>query len=153
MATLAETYGLRISDGEGGFRNHPGIRWTWWADNGKLMTAKGTYDADGAELTPPTFAAGVVAILRITSQFFTEDVDGVKTYDALTPDEADPDKAEQWARSRVARFVKNNGTPGTAGGISYWELDGVRLYKPADVQAFLVSNDVPGHSWQGGNSF
>lgn len=147
LVTWANDLNLRIDDGDGGKRNHPGIRWTWWSGDGKLMTAKGTYDRDGSEITPPTYASGVVAIIRITGDFsFGGEAD------QLTPDDTDPDKDEQWARSRVARFIKNNGTQDTSDGISYWELNGVRLYEPADVAAFLVTNDVPGHTWQGGNN-
>lgn len=125
--------------------NRPGFQYVWWAGSGKLMTQAGTYDADRNELTPPTYLNGFVALVRISGQFFDDN--------RLVPDGADPDKLEQWARSKIAKWVKDNGTPGTMGGIPYYEVSGVRMFRPNDVTAFLASRNLPGHEWLGGNSF
>lgn len=133
-------------------RNHPpgnplldsdnnvrrGVSYCWWGNDGDFMTDPGD------ENTPPTFAPGKVALLRINSQFFD---------DHLEPAEDDPDREEQWARSKVARYIRNNGTPGTMAGIPYYQIDGVRLLRPSDVQAFIQANNTIGHEWVGGNSF
>jgi hypothetical protein len=39
------------------------------------------------------------------------------------------------------------------GSVSYYEVDGVRLFKPADVLALLAANDLPGHTWVDGNAY
>lgn len=136
---------LQQQDAEGNWFNRPGFDYCWWAGSGKMMTAKGTYDQDGNEITPPTFLPGFVALVRIHGQFFEDNV--------LIPDDADPDKLEQWARNRVVQYIKNNGTPGTMGSIPYYEVDGVRMFRPADVKGFLNNKNLPGHEWLGGNSF
>jgi hypothetical protein len=38
-------------------------------------------------------------------------------------------------------------------GIPYYEIDGVRLLRPQDVEAFVQSRNIPGHIWVGGNSY
>ena len=119
------------------WRNKPGLEWSWWNETGKLMTARGTYDAEGNELTAPSFAPGVVLLLRIHGEFFKDD--------NLTPAEDDPEKDEQWARSKVVRYIKNNGTPGIVLGIRYYELDGIQVYKPEDVAEFIAARNVPDH--------
>jgi hypothetical protein len=144
LATFAKTHpvGNPLMDDEGNTRE--GVSYCWWAGNGKLMTKKGTYDGQ-TQLTAPTFLSGVVAIMRIHSQRFFDN--------KLIPDEADPDKDEQHAKSKIVRYIKNNGTQGTMGGITYFELDGVRIFRPVDVEAFLASKDLPGHTWVGGNQY
>lgn len=136
---------LQQQDDEGNWVDRRGFTWVWWAESGKLMTARGTYDQDGNEVTPPTYLPGFVALVRIHGDFFNQNI--------LTPDEADPEKDEQWARNKVAQYIKNNGTPGTMGGIPYYEVDGVRMFRPQDVTAYLSANNLPGHEWLGGNSF
>ena len=113
----------------------------WWAGSGQFMTAKGTYDEQGFELTPPTFAPGVVALLRI----YTAD-------DAMTPEGEEP---EQWQKSKIAKYIRDNGTPGSflGGAVPYYEVDSVRLMRPADVQTWLAANNLPGHIWAGGNTY
>jgi hypothetical protein len=61
------------------------------------------------------------------------------------------DNTEQHMRSRIARFIKNNGTAGTTGSINHWALDGVKLYRYSDVMDFLASKGLAGHEWYGGN--
>jgi len=136
---------LQTQDADGNWNDRKGFTWVWWASSGKLMTAKGTYDAEGNELTPPTLLPGFVALVRIHGAFF----DGTR----LEPAPDDPEASEQWARSAVAQYIKNNGTPGTMGSIPYYQIDGVRMFRPADVTAFLAANDLPGHEWLGGNAF
>ena len=123
----------------GNFIPRDGLEHAWWNGSGKLMLAKGTYDAEGVELTAPNYASGIWVLLRIHSDFFETD--------KLTPAEDDVDRDEAWARSKVARYIKNNGTAGTAAGLTYYTLDGVRIFKYADVQAELLSRGVAGHSF------
>ncbi len=123
-----------------------GVSYCWWGNDGDFMTSPAVVDGEGNVTTPATFAPGKVMLLRISPEFFD---------DRLVPDDADPDKEEQWARSKIARYVKNNGTPGTmAGGtIPYYEIDGVRLLRPSDVKSFIAANNTVGHEWVGGNNF
>jgi len=137
------TFGDVLEAGE--WVNREGFEYCWWAGSGKLMTQAGTYDDEGVELTAPNFLNGVVAIIRIYGGFFSED--------KLEVAGDDPDAQEQFARSKVVRFIKDNGTLGSVGAINYYELDGVRIFRPADVQAFLASNGLAGHEWLGGNSY
>lgn len=139
--------GLLVDDGEGGFKRRDGFVDSWWAGTGNFMTAKGVYDNDGNEITPPTFSPGQVALLRVYGSYFSDDV--------IVPDDADPDKEEQWARSKIAQAIKNNGTPGSiqGGEITYYEWDGVRIFRAADVMTWLVANDLPGHEFMGGNRY
>jgi len=130
-----------IDDGEGGTRKvaRAGLEWAPWAGSGRFMTAAGEYDQDGNEITPPTFAPGYVIKMRIHSEFFD--------WDRLDTEPADPDDVKEWERSKVAQYVRNNGTPGTMGGIPYYEVDGVRLFRRNDVEAFLNSNNLPSHTF------
>jgi hypothetical protein len=114
----------------------------WWAGSGQFITSKGTYDTEGLQITPPTFAPGVVALLHIGT-----------TGDAIDPGATE--NPEQWHRSQVAKWVKDNGTLGSffAGAVPYYDVAGVRLMRPADMQAWLTSEGLPGHEWAGGNSF
>jgi hypothetical protein len=138
-----------VDDGEGGTITvtRDGVSYCWWAGSGKMLTQLGTYDSEGNELTPPQYLTGVVALLRIHSDFFNQT--------RLNPDPEDPDAAEQWARSTVAKYIKDNGTPGTVAGgtIPYYELGGIRIFRPTDVEQFLSNNNLPGHIWVGGNSY
>lgn len=95
--------------------------------------------------SPLVTLTGVAVLLRLHSQALVDD--------ALVPDDADPDKAEQWARSKVARWVKNNGTLGTIEEIPYYLVDGVRLFRPADAIPLIQSWGGAGHEWAGGNAF
>jgi len=95
--------------------------------------------------TPATFSPLLVAIVRVYADFFTSQ--------QIDPSDPDYDATEQWGRNKIAQYIKNNGTPGTMGGIPYYELDGVRMLRPVDVQDFLATNNLPGHEWLGGNSY
>jgi hypothetical protein len=127
--------------------NRPGLTYCWWAGSGKLMTAEGTYDGDGNELTPPTFLPGFVALVRVYGEFFDNQL--IKLGD---PDWVEDDQLEQWGRNRIAKYVKENGTPGTMGTLPYYEIDSVRLFRAADVFEWLRNNNLPHHEWLGGNS-
>jgi len=137
-----------LLDDEGNTRE--GVSYCWWAGSGQFMTATGTYDQDGNEITPPTFAPGVVALLRISGEFFQNTKLADQTYD----EEGNP-QLEQHQRSAVVQYIRNNGTPGTmtADNIPYYEIDGVRLLRPQDVESFMSSRNIPGHIWVGGNSY
>ena len=114
----------------------------WWAGSGRFLTAKGTYDTEGVELTAPTFAPGVVALLRIAT-----------AGDAIDPGATE--NPEQWHRSQVAKWVKDNGTLGSffGGAVPYYDVAGVRLMRPSDVNAWLSSEGLPGHEWAGGSTY
>lgn len=133
------TFGQVIDPGE--WVRREGFDYCWWAGSGKMMRTLGTYDAEGVELTPTAFFPGVVALLRIYGDFFNTD----RLDDAV--DE------EQWSRSKIVRYIKNNGALGSTLGISYYELDGVKIFRPGDVNAMLADRGVPGHEWLGGNSY
>ena len=159
IKTFAETHGLReqyvetpaVIDPETGevttpavmaWRDKHGLEYVWWAGSGKMLRTLGTYDAEGNELTAPTYVNGVVVILRLHSDFFEDD--------RLDTEEEIP---EQHHRSKTARYIKNNGTADTVQGINCYVLDGVRLFRPADVQAKLTEWGVPGHEFLGGNNY
>jgi hypothetical protein len=145
LATWAQTHPanepLMTADGP-----REGVSYCWWAGDGQFKTQNGTYDQDGNEITPPTFAPGVVALLRLHTSFFDNDKLAERTDDQ-------GNAREQWEYSRAAQWIKNNGTPGTMGTVNYYEVDGVRLFRPLDVEAFLAANDLPGHVWVDGNSY
>ncbi len=147
LATWAQTHPaadpLMTADGP-----REGVSYCWWAGSGQFMTQNGTYDQDGNEITPPTFAQGVVALLKLHTAFFANDKLTDQTYD-----ENGTPQLEQWQRSKAAQWIKTNGTPGNMGTVNYYEVDGVRLFRPADVEAFLSANDLPGHIWVGGNAY
>lgn len=108
-----------------------GFDYCEWAGSGKFMTSP------GVDSIPPTFLPQTVILARITT----------------AEDEIDaPADGELWNRSKVARYIKNNGTPGLMGTITYYELDGVRLFRAADVFAWLDGQGLPGHEWLGGNN-
>jgi hypothetical protein len=156
LATWAKTHPaanpLLQDDGEGNTVPRDGISYCWWAGSGQFMTAKGTYDAEGVELTPPTFAPGVVVLMKLHTTFFESDKEGDgQRYDIDQDGNTVP--REQWQYSKVAKWVKNNGVPGTMGTVNYYEVDGIRLFKPSDVETFLAANDLPGHGWVDGNSY
>lgn len=135
-------------DGEGGTINinRTGFEYCLWAGSGQFMTVKGTYDGEGNEITPPTFLPGTVALCRIYSEFFEDQyIDPAGA--------ADPENPEQWEKNKVAKYIKDNGTLDSVGTIPYYEVDGVRIFRPTDVEAFLAANNIPGHIWLGGNSY
>jgi hypothetical protein len=141
LRTFAVARGL-LEDVEGEMQKAKDFDYCWWAGSGQFMTAKGTYDPEGVELTPPTFAPGVVALLHIGT-----------TGDAIDPGATE--NPEQWHRSQVAKYIRDNGIPGSffGGAVPYYEMDSVRLMRPSDVQAWLTSEGLPGHEWAGGNAY
>lgn len=144
MRAFAVKRGLFVSDGQGGHVARDGFEWSWWAGSGKMLQAHPEYDEEGNLLKGPVHMPGVVALARIHASFF----DG----DKIEPASDDPEKGEQWARSKLVRFIRENGRIGQAGGIPYAEIDGVRVLRPADVQAKLAEWGAPGHEWLGGNA-
>jgi hypothetical protein len=122
----AHPVGNPLMDAAGNER--PGVRWCWWGgDRGKMQSPTGEIP-------------GFVMLMTI----YRDD-------DVLVA------SGEQWVKSRVAKYIKDNGTPGTTsaanGSIPYYELSGVRIFRPADVEAWLLANDLPGHTWVGGNQY
>lgn len=142
LATFAQSHNLLLPDGEGGTRRRDGFDWCWWAGSGKLMTRRAVVAGD-VEVTPARYLDGVVAMMRL---YFADD--------RLDPGD-DPEGDEQWKRSKVAKYIRDNGTPGSlaGGSIRYYEIDDVRLFRAADVQGWLASEGLPGHEWLGGNRF
>jgi hypothetical protein len=113
------------------------------------MRTVGTYNADGTVATEPTYFPGVVLLLRVHPElFYTED---------QIDQQAEPpnpgEETESWSKSKFARYIKNNGTAGTAQGIDYYELDGVRLFKYQALLDKVEEWGVPSHQWAGGNAF
>lgn len=130
------TFGQVIVQGE--WQTRDGLEWAWWAGSRQFMVSPPVLDVLGVVTTPATYN-GVAAHMRIHAGFFAQD--------RLIPDEVDPDRAEAWARSKVARFIKNNGTPGQRAGVQYYELDGVQLSRVSDIQEWCEGRGVPGHSY------
>src|SRR6056297_2064613 len=79
----------------------PGVSFSWWNGSGRMMRSTGTFDDEGNRLTAPTFVPGVVALLRIGGAAGQEDA----LYD--TPE--DKNDVKEWERSKVARYIRNNG--------------------------------------------
>lgn len=121
----------------GAYSPVPGFDFCWWAGSGKLMTKLPVLDAQGAVITPATFLAGFVMIARLTNGG-----------DAI----ANPVDTEQWSRSKLAKFIKDNGVLGNIGGIPCYTVSNIRLARATDVLAFLAANNLPGHEWAGGNA-
>ena len=141
LRTFAVARGL-LEDVEGELQKAKDFDYCWWAGSGQFIVSKGTYDPEGAEITPPTFAPGVVALLRIYT-----------TGDTIDPGATE--NPEQWHRSQVAKWVKDNGTLGSffGGAVPYYDVAGVRLMRPSDVNTWLSSEGLPGHEWAGGNTY
>ena len=141
---------LLDEDDEGNMVTRPGVSFCWWAGSGQFKTANGTYDGEGNEITPPTFAPGAVGLLRIHTILLENTHITDQTYD----ENGNP-QLEQWERNQVAKWIKDNGTPGTmAGGtVPYYEVGTVRLLRPQDAEAFMAANNIAGHVWVGGNSY
>jgi len=138
-----------LVDAEGNTRE--GVSYCWWAGSGNFMTDPGTGgDPEDPGYVAPTFAPGSVALLRISGSFFENNKLADQTYD-----ENGVPQLEQWQRSNIIKYIKDNGVLGSmaGGSIPYYEIDNVRLLRPLDVEAFLAANNIPGHIWVGGNSY
>lgn len=103
-----------------------GFDYCLWAGSGKFMTAGGDN---------PTYLTGFVILARIA-----------------TAEDAISEGPEQWQRSQVAKWIKNNGTLGTFGGMPCYTVNSVRLMRAEDVFAWCAANGLPGHEWMGGNT-
>lgn len=113
-----------------------GFDYCLWAGSGKFMTVKPTFDPVTQEqITAPTFLTGFVILARIA-----------------TAEDAISEGPEQWQRSQVAKWIKNNGTLGTFGGMPCYTVDSVRMMRAEDVFAWCAANGLPGHEWMGGNT-
>ncbi len=121
----------------------PGVDYCWWAGDGKLMTAKPVMDGMTV-VTPATYLTGFVMLMRIHTVMY----EATK----LTPAQGE---TEQWHRSSIAKYIKDNGTLGSSasGALPYYALSGIRIYRPTDVEAWLAARDLPSHMWVGGNSY
>ena len=143
LTTWAETNPpnnpMRYLDADSAWQIRPGLEWSWWGGDGNFKTSAGSFNVNSdAWAVEPTYAPGVVMRLRIHGEFFDWgrlDVSSVE----------DPDDIKEWELSRTAKYIKDNGTPGTMGGIPYYEVDGVRIFREKDVQTFISSRGLPGH--------
>ena len=151
LLAFAQRRGL-VSVVDGEIVNATGFDYTLWGGAGRFMTKAGTYNAEGDELTAPTFYPGVVAILRINEKFRYPAVDeDAPLGDTITPDEDDPDREEQHTRSRAAQWVRG-GTPGSIGPIQTYTRDDVTFLRYADVVAWCQAKGLPFHQWLEGNA-
>jgi hypothetical protein len=93
----------------------------------------------GIYVPDPAYVTGEIALIRIGGKAGVED--------ALNDTPVDPDDVKEWERSKIARYIRNNGTPGTSAEMPYYEIDGVRIFRRKDVNAKLAEWDVPGHEY------
>ena len=128
LRTFGINHGLLVEytddDGSTKYTEAGGVSWDWWASTGKLQTKAGTYNADGSEITAPTYAAGFVGLLRLTG-----------------------------VHKELIQTIKDQGVVGKTGTINYIELEGVRLYRASDVFSFLSSRGLPKHGYLGGDKY
>ncbi len=139
----------KMVDGE--FTLRKGLTVAPWNADGRFKTKNATYDGE-TQLTAATYAAGFVAILRFRDDFrirVTKTIDG----EQVTVNQSDnlEGSEEQHTRSRIFRYVKNNGVKGKTGTINHWKLDGVKLYRYPDVMAFLDDRGLAKFVRGGGN--
>jgi len=118
----------------------PGITVSWWAGSGKMLKAKGTYDKEGNELTPPIFVDGIVGLFRLHGEFFEND-------------KLESEETEQCYRSKVAAYIMENGEESEVEGIKCNTIQGVSILNPDSLSAKLKEWNVPGHVFSGGNSY
>jgi len=85
--------------------------------------------------TTTQFVDGQFLLLRIHGEFF--DADEIHEGNDVEP----------WERSRVAKYIKNNGTEQTVQGLTCYEMEGVRIFRYADVLAWCEARGVPGHTY------
>lgn len=133
IATLLRNRGLTDA------ANTPitGFEACWWAGEGKFMTVKPVYSGQTL-VTPAVYLAGFVLLARIHGQRFVSDKIAAT--------------GEQWVRSAIAKWIKDNGVLGSLGGIGCYTAANVRLFRAADVIAWCATNNIPSHEWAGGNS-
>ena len=141
--TFAKGKGYMITDEEGVTLTIRYVNLAWWAGSGKLMKVKGTYDADGVELTPPQFEPGFFVYLRMSGP--VHDADHL---------EATEETPKSWHKSRLAADTYGNGEQGTAildGQVSAYQSGAVRIVDADELQAYIAANNLPGYEWLGGN--
>lgn len=122
----------------------PGVDYVPWQGSGKFMTAAAVLDAQGNVTTPATYLPGCVMLVRLSG--------ALAASDAIVPDPADPNKAEQYARSKFAQKLKTNGTAGSVGGIHYWKIGQFFLTRFQDLTDYAAAHGLSGSEWAGGNS-
>lgn len=113
-----------------------GAELTPWAGAPRFMVTPGTYDADGTELTAPTFD-GVAYHVRL---HFT-----VAEDDAISDTPADPENVKPWERSAIAKAVRGNGPARQWNGLDYYQSAGVRLFELDAIHSWCQSRGVPDH--------
>jgi hypothetical protein len=120
----------------------PVDNFVWWQESGKVMTAAAVLDGNGNVTAPATYLPGFVLLIRINDP---NDV------------VANPVDGEQTSRSKIAQFIKNNGTPGTlnitgCAPINYYSIGQFKIARFADMKACLTAKGLPGHEFAGGNT-
>jgi hypothetical protein len=106
-------------------------------------------ETDTVGLSTPSeqVAPGIWGRIRLSFQLFTDDV--------LVPSDTDPDKYEQWAQSVVAKEIKDAGQSGDIanGDLTYWQKDGVRLFRAQDFEVFARNRNITMHEWTSANAW
>jgi hypothetical protein len=126
---------LRQVDDEWELR--PGVSFSWWAGSGKMMRSPGEYDEEGNQTIAPTFVPGLIALVRIGGEAGAED--------ALNDTPEDESDVKEWERSKIARYIRRNGVQGEVAGLTYFEIDDVRIFRRKDISAKLAEWGVPDH--------
>lgn len=54
----------------------------------------------------------------------------------------------QWDINTVKQYIKTHGQQGTMAGITYWQLDGCRLFEKDSVTSYLDDNEIEYNDWQ-----
>lgn len=114
-----------------------------WMGSGVLMKQQPQYDVEGNIIQSGVQVPGYFVLARIS------DPD-----DQIIPDENDPNKEEQFARSRFVRDFKANATESITGdNIRVLSLNGLEIWNPFDLFQRLSEWGVPGHQFGNGNQF
>ena len=117
-----------------------GFEACWWAGDGRFMLTKPVFG--NGPLNPPTTAAtymaGFVMLARIHST--------LELADAIAG------TGELWTRSKVAKWIKDNGVLSSVGGLPCYTVASVRLLRAQDVIAWCAANGMAPHEWAGGNA-
>ncbi len=123
---------LREPDGPGFIQIPGSVDWVYWAPNSVVITPG----------DPPVTDAWCWLHLRLTGNAEVAD------------DEGDNGEPDRWNRSRIKRWMKNNGTLRTIRGVRVWQHtlgNGKRMqvWRGSEMEALGVKF----HEYLGGNSY
>ena len=115
----------------------PGFDYCWWAGSGNFAITKPVYDSSNPfnVITPATYLPNSVVLTRVDD-----------------PADAITEGTEQWQRSVLAKWLKDNGTLGTVGGFPCYTTAGVDMLRASDVFAWVKTQGLASHEWSGGNA-